>query len=67
MIGIWVERLLWFFFIYFKERCFLLDIFFWEILCNLLFCLNIILLLNVIKFNRGIDGDIGFFKENYEL
>lgn len=38
----------------------------WEIPCNLPPCLNITPPLFATKPNRGIDGDIGFLKENYE-
>lgn len=66
MIGIWAERPLWPSFTHLKERRLLLDTLPWEIPCNLPPCLNITLPLFATKPNRGIDGDIGFLKENYE-
>lgn len=66
MIGIWAERPLWPSFTHLKERRLLLDTLPWEIPCNLPPCLNITLPLYTTKPNRGIDGDIGFLKENYE-
>lgn len=66
MIGIWAERPLWPSFTHLKERRLLLDTLPWKISCNLPPCLNITLPLYTTKPNRGIDGDIGFLKENYE-
>lgn len=66
MIGIWAERPMWPSFTHLKERRLLLDTLPWEIPCNLPPCLNITLPLFATKPNRGIDGDIGFLKENYE-
>lgn len=57
---------LWPSFTHLKERRLLLDTLPWEIPCNLPPCLNITLPLFATKPNRGIDGDIGFLKENYE-